>query len=219
MADTSDLSRAGRTVLLDIIQQQQEEIRKLCAPELAKRDERITELQARMTEMVSTSLSRRVREFHHKFGHPVATKPKVPGVEQMSFRLKLIAEEFFELLAACEIWPKYIKDDVDVHGLVIDAIENDFIDSYAINLPEFVDAMTDLDWVVEGTRAVMGIDRRPIEDEVTRANMSKDPVYVASKDEFHRQADPAAKPTKPEGWVPPDQHRVLSEQGWKGEKK
>jgi len=35
MADTSELTKAGRTELLCIIREQQEEIRRLCAPELA----------------------------------------------------------------------------------------------------------------------------------------------------------------------------------------
>ena len=109
----------------------------------------------------------------------------------------------------------------NAYKIVTNAIEDDFCDPGVIDLPAFVDALADLDYVVEGTRAVFGVDRRPIEDEVQRANMSKDPVYVSAKDAWHRgdapegaAPDPAAKPTKPVEWTPPDVEGELVKQGW-----
>lgn len=233
MTDTSDITRAGRLELLRIIEDLKEENAGLRVQ--AKLD-RVDELQASMTKLVDNSLARRVRAFHLRFGHPVAWTPGVPDEKQVRFRLKLITEEFFELLAACEIWP--LTEACDMKGeayeiraceLVKDAIENDFIDPKVIDLPEFVDALADLDYVVEGTRAVFGIDGEPIMAEVQRANMSKDPVFVATKDAWVRgdaplgtmepelradKPDPTAKPTKPEGWTPPDVAGELVKQGW-----
>lgn len=224
--DTSELTRVGRNDLLRIIDELKEENAGL---RVQTKLDIVDELQTRMSEMVNSQLSRRVRAFQLRFGHPVAWTPGVPDEKQVKFRLKLITEEFFELLAACEIWPTYAIEggvetppvEVKAHEVVINAIENDFIDPKVINLPEFADALADLDYVVEGTRAVFGIDGEPIMAEVQRANMSKDPVYVATKDAWHRgdapegtAPDPAAKPTKPEGWRPPDVAGCLVTQGW-----
>ena len=185
----------------------------------------VGDLQARMTEMVESSRARTVRAFHVRFGHPVAHTPAVPAKAQMQFRLKLIAEEFFELLAACEVWPHVVvphvvvdeagaKDESEIYAsdLVKNAIENDV--SGDVDLPELVDAMADLDYVVEGTRAVVGVLGEPIHSAVHAANMGKDPVYVASKDDHHRSPDPKAKPTKSKDWSPPDVAALLRKQGW-----
>lgn len=200
----------------------------------------VDELQARMTAMVEGSRERTVRAFHVRFGHPVAHTPAVPTKEQVQFRLKLIAEEFFELLAACEVWPLASLDggeEIRAYEMVKDAIVGDF--SGHVDLPELIDAMADLDYVVEGTRAVFGVLGEPIHAAVHAANMVKEPVYVAVKDAFaerdgtelppgarhavllrHGESpvevpDPTAKPLKPDGWAPPNVERLLEDQGWK----
>lgn len=172
-----------------------------------------------------SKLSSAVRAFHERFGHPVADRPTIPNGEQIRFRLKLITEEFFEVITAC-----FRGGPIE---LGLDALETKVrmvIDSAAIgvNLPEFIDGTVDLDWVVEGTRLVFGVDADPAIDEVARANMSKDRVYVWVKDAYHHGSagggdewnevpDPKAKPTKPAGWRPPDMIRVLREQGYVSE--
>ena len=192
------------------------------------------ELQARLTAMEEGSRERTVRAFHARFGHPVADAPTVPSKEQVQFRLKLIAEEFFELLAACEIWPRMHVDDEEivVCELIKDAIVGDF--SGHVDLPEFVDAMADLDYVVEGTRVVFGVLGEQIHAAVHAANMAKEPVYIAVKDDGRElpdgvraafiakhgvspmeAPDPTAKPTKPAGWAPPAVARLLEDQGWR----
>tara|TARA_R110002153_G_scaffold132597_1_gene281601 strand:- start:1711 stop:2217 length:507 start_codon:yes stop_codon:yes gene_type:complete len=55
----------------------------------------------------------------------------------------------------------------------------------------------DLIYVVVGTLVALGLPLMPFWKDVHRANMSKE--YVG----------PLTKPTKPEGWVGPDPHRVL----------
>lgn len=169
---------------------------------------RASELQARMSEIVNASLARRVRAFHERFGHPVASSPAVPSDEQVRFRLKLVAEEFHELLQASFPGAPSFEQSALRPTLERAAVE--------VDLPALVDAIADLSWVLEGFAAVLGVHMAPVYDEVSRANMSKDPVYVAAKDEHHRRPDPAAKPTKPAGWAPPDVAGVLREQGWKG---
>lgn len=170
--------------------------------------------------MGGTNLHRDVREFHEKFGHPVRTTPRVPTEEEMRFRLKLIAEEFVELLLAAGYEPNTLRcpktgNEIfvgDLNEALRHAIEQG--PSLEMDLPAFVDAQGDLDYVNEGTRAVIGYNGAPIHNAIHYANMQKDPVYVAAKDDHHRTPDPKAKPTKPEGWSPPDIEQELIEQGW-----
>ena len=217
--DTSNLTRVGRNDLLRIIEELKEENAGLRVQ--AKLD-RVDELQASMSKMVNNSLARRVRAFHLKFDHPVVWTPAVPSEKQVKFRLNLISEEFFELLSACEIWPTVIafnesgkEVEISVWEAVKNAIENDFIDPKVIDLPEFVDALGDMEWVIEGTRAVFGVDGAPVMNEINRANMAKEATQVAEKDAFHKDATRTRiKPTKPEGWKPPDIAGCLLTQGW-----
>lgn len=133
-----------------------------------------------------------VAEFHLKFGHPVATTPHVPDAAAVRFRLALIAEEFVELLEAA-------------HGgrlsIVRYALENTCRTlPLNVDLPAFVDALGDLDYVIEGTRLVFGVDGDPIAAEIHRANMNK-------------VANGTHKPTKPIDWSPPDIEGELIKQG------
>ena len=168
----------------------------------------VQELHEHSTAMVNTQLSRQVRAFHEKYGHPTRFTPCVPKTKEVQLRLKLIAEEFFELLAACEIWPKHYiptapdrNEEVYASDVIKDAIENDF--SGYVDLPEFIDALADLSYVIEGSAAAMGVNMAPVFSEVQRANMSKEPN------------GPDAKPIKPADWIPPDIAGVLIQQGWR----
>lgn len=160
-----------------------------------------TEMQERMTAMVNASLPRYVRAFHFRFGHPVVWTPAVPEDVQLRFRLSLIMEEFLELLTAAGLEVS-VATRMELWGTIAKELKPD--------LPAMADAMADLDYVVEGTRAVCGIDGRPIMDAVQAANMMKEPVL---KDGV---PDPTQKPTKPIGWTPPDVKGRLRKQGWKG---
>ncbi len=180
----------------------------------------VTALQRDATRVAEASLARQVRAFHLKFGHPVATTPAVPEEAQVRFRLKLIAEEFFELVDAAlavadgaDVGARlfvYPKDFKRAREEVAHLIENANVQ---VDLPEFADALADLDYVVEGTRAVFGIHGAPIAAEVHRANMDKDAVQVAEADSAKRGE--RIKPVKPAGWRAPDVEGVLREQGWR----
>jgi predicted HAD superfamily Cof-like phosphohydrolase len=165
---------------------------------LAERDqlrEQNTQLQTRMSAMVEETLYRRVRAFHAKFGHPVRHTPQVPEENEVRFRLKLITEEFRELLQAA----------FGNGALAATAHLQEVVRKLPteVLLPEFYDALLDLAYVIEGTHAVFGTRAEPGLAEVQRANMAKHP----------NGAD--GKPVKPADWEAPQIERVLAEQGWK----
>lgn len=107
--------------------------------------ERITELQARMSEMVSSSLARQVRTFMNATGQEVRTVPAIVDPDTYALRVRLVTEECNELLQAMT----------------------------EMNLPEIADGIADLMYVLEGTAAAYGIHLKPIQDAVHAANMTK----------------------------------------------
>lgn len=148
-------------------------------------------------------LAEQVREFHERFGHPIADKPHVPDEATVRFRLRLIAEEFFELLEAS----LDIENRMSVREAIVrvrDAIDCQYPFRMApvkVDLPEFVDALADTMYVLEGTAIAFGVDMAPVIDEVHRANCSKEPN------------GPDGKPVKPAGWQPPSIAEELRRQG------
>jgi hypothetical protein len=117
-------------------------------------------------------------------------------------RLRLIAEEFFELLDAAlgEYKPEPWRFDA-ARAAVADIVNDTPI---AVDLPELADALADLDYVVEGTRLEFGIDGPPIARAVHSANMAK----------IGGPVDEHGKVGKPPGWTPPDIDKALRDQGW-----
>ncbi len=207
--------------------------------ENARLQAQVTDLQARMSEMVNNTLARRVRTFMVAIKHPVLHTPQVPPDDRVRLRLRLIAEEFFELLdaafptkqgwmGACECPITIIRDLIDKGDIKVDLVE-------------FADALADIDYVVEGARAEFGIQGASVADEVHRSNMQKFwPCSVCSKlssaERIARDIDldvlgvtcqecggsgrcmkvrPDGKVLKPGGWTPPNITAVLRGQGWK----
>lgn len=192
------------------------DLRDLLSERIALRKQ-VTELQAAATKTLESTLARRVRSFHAKFGHPTRSTPQVPAEEEVRFRLALITEEYLELLHSCldldALRPLGIHEAV---GKLRNAINGEHPYQRApvvVDLPECMDACTDLDFVVEGTRAAFGVNGGQVLDAVFAANMAKDAVYVQDKDGFHMGR--TVKPTKPAGWAPPDIAGVLRAQGYK----
>lgn len=145
-----------------------------------------------------TRLSRQVAEFHKAFELPTANRVTIPSDERVRLRLKLIGEEFVELMESA---------GVPYTSSLRELIESNLTHDCKVNLPEFVDALADIDYVVEGTRLEFGINGAPIADAVHAANMAKQGG--------HRRED--GKWMKPEGWQPPDIAGELKKQGWEGE--
>lgn len=154
--------------------------------------------------MSESKLRMQVREFHQAFGVPVLTRPQVPSDDRVRLRLRLIAEEFFELLdASTDEWDRAREEIDEARHLVMRTIEDAPI---AVDLVEFTDALGDLDYVIEGTRLEFGIDGGPIADEIHRANISK--VGGPIRED--------GKQLKPPGWTPPDILGELRKQGFEG---
>lgn len=187
------------------------------------------------------TLHQMVRKFHEAGGIPIQHRPRVPDKERVRLRLRLIAEEFFELLAACEIWPTYIVNDevpgheVNIAEFVKQCIDSDFASSDVVDLPKFADALADMDYINEGTRLEFGIWGESVLEEVHRANMAKFKTCgacegrgtLSSPEGYdvplceickgrgylrHKRED--GKVVKPLGWTPPNIEHVLLEQGW-----
>ena len=175
---------------------------------LKENDDQVTALQQRCNQLLTQSRGIRyqVDEFHEKFDLPRPREPVSEFDEALvRFRLRLIAEEFVESLEA--MFGTMVQTDWQRLRAVKVSLQ-EMIDSnpVEVNLPEFVDGLADLDYVVEGARITFGIDGRPIAAEVHRANMSK----VGGP----TRAD--GKIMKPEGWKPPDIAGELAKQGWIG---
>lgn len=96
----------------------------------------------------------KVREFHETYRQPVGDKPALLSPERLVLRLKLIEEEYAEIL----------------EGLTAGDLEN------------VAKELADLIYVVNGMAVEMGIDLDAVVREVHRSNMSKlgadgNPIY------------------------------------------
>lgn len=143
----------------------------------------------------------RVYDFHVVSDTPVAGEPAVPSDDRVRLRMKLIAEEFFELLHAVSLNHEAVGDlESSVEELIAES-------ELGVHLPGVADALADLDYVIEGMRLEFGIFGEPIEALVHEANMAK------FRNGVHRRED--GKILKPHGWKPPDIDGELRRQGWK----
>lgn len=137
-------------------------------------------------------------------------KPGIPSDATVRFRLRLITEEYGELLCAV-LRGEDGAIPIDLVAQYYEAMHaiNSLIDqaTVEVNLPEFIDALGDLDVVIEGARIAFGVDGRPIAQAIHAANMAK-------KDGPKRESD--GKRLKPPGWKPADVAALLREQGWQG---
>jgi predicted HAD superfamily Cof-like phosphohydrolase len=132
-------------------------------------------------------------------GQPVLDVPCVPSEARVRLRLRLIAEEFAELLEASVVLLESERNDLRWHLRRI-------VDECPVLpvLPDVVDALADLDYVIEGTRLEFGVDGEPVAKLVHEANMAKVGGAV--------RVD--GKIQKPAGWAPPDVVGALRAQGW-----
>lgn len=154
------------------------------------------------------TLREQVKAFHYMIGAPVLSTPDVPPEDRVRLRLRLIAEEFVELLDAALGKPSPRDGDAwELWNLLTSQALYDYINKapLAVNLPEFADALADLDYVIEGSRLEFGITGAPIAAIVHASNMAKRGGPV----------DASGKQRKPEGWQPPDIAGELRRQGWK----
>ena len=153
------------------------------------------------------TLREQVAEFHKAMGVEGRLTPGVPSDDVVRLRLRLIAEEFLELLEASfdRHEDGYVTSMREAHAWIKSVID---VGRVRVDLPEFADACADLDYLVEGSRHVMGIDGGPIAAEVHRSNIDK-----CGPDGKVRYR-PDGKVLKPEGWAGPDICGCLVKQGW-----
>jgi len=148
-----------------------------------------------------------VKDFMVKFGQHRQDKPGWPPQEVLDLRIRLIAEEFTELVQAagyeCYLSIGRVNDQGEEVADVFEALPNQRKNP---DFAAFVDAHADLEYVLNGTLESCGVQGQPVWDEVHAANMRKE-GGATRKD---------GKICKPEGWVGPDIERVLREQGWEG---
>lgn len=151
-----------------------------------------------------------VKDFMVKFGQYRQDKPGWPPQEVLDMRIRLIAEEFTELVESAGYVYRLIierfdgeePDGTEIHTEIFDEMNVDGDPDFEA----FVDAHADLEYVLSGTLEACGVDGQQVWDEVHAANMRKE-GGATRKD---------GKICKPAGWVGPDIERVLREQGWEG---
>jgi predicted HAD superfamily Cof-like phosphohydrolase len=80
----------------------------------------------------------------------------------MRLRLRLITEEFFELLEGALKPAMADKEWVDLECAKLDVGELIAGGRFHVDLAGVVDALADLDYVIEGTRQELGVDGAPI---------------------------------------------------------
>lgn len=121
-----------------------------------------------------------VREFMTEVaGQACPTVPTKLDADTLRLRLRLIAEEFDELLdsALC-----LSRDGIGM------------AESNSVNYTDFIDALADLEYVIAGTYVAIGIDGEAVFQEVHRSNMAKKGGHLNEVGKF----------IKPATWTPPN---------------
>lgn len=143
-----------------------------------------------------------VDDFHSLCDIPTLETPQVPSDDRVRLRLRLVMEETLEFVTACLHYDRAASDEVERIEEIFDRLITE--GAIEVDLPEAVDALGDIDYVVEGTRLEFGVDGGPVAAEIHRANMQKGSGPV--------RAD--GKRLKPPDFKPPDIAEVLRQQGW-----
>jgi predicted HAD superfamily Cof-like phosphohydrolase len=154
-------------------------------------------------ESLPSDLRTNVTEFHRAFELPVGSEPQLPTDARIKLRLKLMLEETFEAIEACYRYNEALITRLyNVRVAIEYAIEKNHTH---VNLPLFIDALADIDYINEGTRIEFGVDGGPIAELVHASNMAK--VGGPIRED--------GKKLKPPGWQPPDIEGELVRQGWR----
>lgn len=150
----------------------------------------------------------RVREFHNKFGHPVADHINVPSRQQRLLRFKLLFEEVLEFGRAVGVKGLADTTQESFEQDMREALDQFTIEPTAeVDMVEAADALADIDYVMCGAFLVFGMPQEALGEEVHRSNMSKlgedgMPVYGAD-----------GKVKKGPNYTPPNIAAVLREFG------
>lgn len=145
------------------------------------------------------TLAEQVTEFHKLYGQPIATTPGHIDPNRMRLRLKLIAEEFSELIeATLADRPMPYRDPLCV------ALDNMIDDAdVSVDIVETADALGDLMYVIQGMALEMGIDLEAVVAEIHASNLTK----LGPNGEVLKNA--VGKVIKSTNYVRPDIRKVL----------
>src|SRR3972149_10535411 len=120
------------------------------------REQELLEVGTRLVaERRAADLPAMVAQFHRAGGYPVRHSPQTPSDDEIRFRFKLIAEEFFEQFDAC--FPGALQRQLvaDAKDRIRQVIE---LGPVEVDLPELVDAWADLKYVIIGSEITFGVD-------------------------------------------------------------
>ncbi len=126
----------------------------------------------------------------------IRSVPEMPAPAELAHRARLVLDEALELCAALGVKVHRLSDDVDICKMPL---------KYKVqrqpDLVEAVDALRDLEYVIYGTEATLGVQTASDEtfQEVHRSNLEK----------LESGKVKNGKPVKPAGWRPPDLRRIL----------
>lgn len=144
------------------------------------------------------TVAKQVQDFQRMLGRPEPIVPMVPEDDVVKLRMRLVMEEAFEVLESCYHKHEWVND---IKSYVMDRIN---MYRPNVSMPDLVDGLADLDFVVEGTRQEIGVIGAPVAKLVYEANMAK----------MSGPVDEHGKKRKPEGWKPPDIEGELRRQGF-----
>lgn len=175
--------------------------------EMRRQRERIQELLTRNTELVEENRRLRQRTTRQQDvtaflvacdpTTPLPPKPEVPSEFRVRSDLRIISEEYLELLDAC-----LCVDLTRLREWIAEAINLAPVD---VDMPEMVDATIDAEYTLHNLRIHAGVDDEPMWRAVQAANMSKLGGPVVD-----------GKIRKPAGWRAPPIQELLMAQGWDG---
>ncbi len=131
--------------------------------------------------------AQKIVEFHAAVGAPVPEEPRVPPLDILQLRQKLLQEEFSEASEALGTLTAVLQTDQPVQPT---------------DVTEWVHELTDLLYVTYGAILACGVDPDPIFAEVHRANLSK--AGGPTRED--------GKILKPPGWQPADVRGVIEKQ-------
>jgi len=150
-----------------------------------------------------SQLATDVRAFMALAGQAMPSAPMVPSREVTLLRVRLLTEEFVELLEAVGMQSETAST---VRAFIERQVEADACGFMGkVDLVEVADALADLRFVAVGFDAACGIDGDAIDREVARSNFTKAPFTMR----------PDGKVTKSASYEPPRIAEVLRAQGWR----
>lgn len=193
-------------------------------------------LNRQMGHQLGATAFQMTGHFHMAMGLGTPEAPIMPSVTMRERRLRLILEEFLELVEACGFEVIDLEDPAILNGNLPPwrgKLGLRHIEGSRYNLVETADALGDLNVVVAGTGVEFGIPMHFVDYEIYTSNLSKldengkpivnhckacgpDPenVYLSTCDcddesQWLKPGAPLGKILKPEGFVPTNIPAVL----------